>query len=204
MSFERSGKVPTAVAVGAVATTVAALLLSGSVGLTSSAPAEAGRGYVSTAHGFSVALPPGWRRAQARLVPNLLDPREILSAGTFPMPVGGGGNCGSEPVAAVRRMQAGDALISIQEVGADRSGRSRLLRSFDPRPARFDLHSLYSPAGRFQLSALEEKPRVGFARLAFRDRGRAFYAMAYVKGPATRALRSQVGALLASLRFRSR
>jgi hypothetical protein len=32
--------------------------------------------------------------------------------GTFAMPVGGGGNCGREPIAAIERMETGNALVS--------------------------------------------------------------------------------------------
>jgi hypothetical protein len=38
-----------------------------------------------TTHGLTVKLPPGWQRPTASLTPHLEDPREVLSAGTFPL-----------------------------------------------------------------------------------------------------------------------
>jgi hypothetical protein len=203
MRVGRRNRVRGAIALGAAVAAALAVLLVSSIGsATSSATRSPAPSHTSKAGGFSLRLPPGWRRAPARLVPDLLDPREILSVGTFSMPVGGGGNCDSEPIAAVRQMKVGDALISVQEVGMSRAMRSHLERSFPPRPARFDLHRAYSPAGGRQRTS-GEGARVGFARLAFRDHGRAFYALVYVKGRATRELRTQVAAVLAGLRFRA-
>jgi hypothetical protein len=34
-------------------------------------------------HGIAVELPPGWQRATVSLTPNLEDPRDVLSVGTF-------------------------------------------------------------------------------------------------------------------------
>jgi hypothetical protein len=98
-----------------VAVIVAALVavLTGAVG-SASDPKAARDGFASQRFAFSGSLPSGWNRSARRLVP-LLMPREVLSVGTAPMPVGGGGNCGREPVAAIARMRPGDVLLSIQE-----------------------------------------------------------------------------------------
>jgi hypothetical protein len=80
----------------------------------------------SSEHGFTLILPPEWRIASHRLVAGLTERREILSAGTGPMVVGRGGNCGRYPTAAMARLDPGDVLISIQE---RRSARG------DPRPS---------------------------------------------------------------------
>src|ERR1700709_2493718 len=52
----------------------------------------------------------------------------------FPMAVGGGGNCGREPVASIRRMGPGDALVSIQEYVVTAKMRHHLTRTYMARP----------------------------------------------------------------------
>ncbi len=81
--------------------------------------------------------PPGWTVASKRLVPNMLDPREVVSLGTGSLPPGGGGKCGRYPAAALQALRRGDVLITVQlRRSADLSAwnaRSRLLRA---RPMR--------------------------------------------------------------------
>ncbi len=121
--------------------------------------------------------------------------------GTFPMRVGGGGNCGSEPSAAIEQMKPGDALISVQEEALSPALQA-VLRArplprrfeFRPRPRRFDLHDLY-------LYPPPRQASMGFVRLTFSEAGRAYFLLVYVKGPAAPKLRRQVGAILGGLRF---
>ena len=131
--------------------------------------------------GFSASLPQGWKRAPKRLVP-LLMPREVLSVGTAPMPPGGGGNCGREPVAALARMRPGDALVSIQEYAVTRRMRARLRLG-----ETYPLLSSYSSADRLGLRRYasvhlnsEPGPRFWSATLSFRDGGRVFDALVYL------------------------
>jgi hypothetical protein len=176
-----------------------AVVLFGAIGLASTGGAGHER-YVSARYGFSVPVPAGWHRARARLVPNLLDPREILSLGNFGMRVGGGGNCGREPAAAIDAMKPGDALVTVQEVGVFAGLRSHLRHDFPPRADRSVL------AGKLRTGAFLGDSRTAgamrYEKLAFSESGRAFEALVYVDGPPTPALRRGLGAILAGLRFR--
>jgi hypothetical protein len=162
------------------------------------------RTYVSDRYGFELGLPAGWQRAKARLVPKLLMPLEILSVGTFPMPAGGGGNCGREPVAAIERMRAGDALVSIQEYTVTAAMRARIGTGGAP-PAlvasigELALRRMPYPHG----ERVADDEVLWSATLPLLDHGRWFDALVYVRGdPRPETLR-QARAILASLRFRA-
>jgi hypothetical protein len=185
-----------------------ALALTGAIGSATNPRASARNTFASHRFGFSASLPEGWNRSAQRLVP-LLMPREVLSVGTGAMPVGGGGNCGREPVAAIARMKPGDALVSIQEYTVTRRMRPRLAQTFP-------LLSAYSGLGRLDLrrqldlrrhpGPLGEQspssPTLWSATLPFRDHGRAFDALVYLKGPPSRELLGQIASILARLDFR--
>lgn len=185
-----------------VAVLVAAIAgLAWSLGTGSSSGDGPGRGgmVVNDRLGYSVRPPDGWHVARRRLVPELLDPREILALGTFPMPVGGGGNCGAEPTAAVRRMRDGDALIEIKEVALSAPMRRRLqVGRFPPTLAQ-------------ELSDVELRRGVWFGgrriadisygKVTFRASGRWFEALLYVKGTPRRRL-EQIERILAGIDFR--
>jgi hypothetical protein len=98
------------------ATTVAVLgLVAGALAVQGGAQPPSGgwQTRAGASAGVTIRLPSDWRIAQERLVPKLLAPREILSAGTFEMTPGGGGNCGMYPVVAMRHMRPNDRLITI-------------------------------------------------------------------------------------------
>jgi hypothetical protein len=178
-----------AVVIAAVAVVLAAWLgLAGAL----VAPFERRGDVESTAHASAPALPAGWQRSPARLVPRLLMPRERISVGTFPMTVGGGGNCGREPIASIRRMRPGDALVSIQEYVVTRKLRRHLHRAFPARPA-VRLEGL-----RGGLETLPGRP-VYRATIPFSEQGRAFDALVYSAGRPSRLLRDQIDSLLAGL-----
>jgi hypothetical protein len=191
-----------AVVVVAIAAALLTLVLSGAIGSASGPPAAAPTKLASHRFGFTVNLPSGWSRAAERLVPKLLDPREILSAGTFAMPVGGGGNCGREPVAAIDSMHRGDALVSIQEFATTPRVRSRLARTSPPL-------STYSSAARLDLRREPRAPgervptsqALWSATLPFRDHGRGFDALVYLKGTPSPARLEQVVSILKGLSF---
>lgn len=136
-------------------------------------------------------LPDGWRRSQTRLVPKLLMPREFVSIANFGMAVGQGGDCGREPVAAIRRMEPGDALITLQEYRVTAGMRSHLNRNFPPPPLNLDFGSLR----RSPLSGAGGTPVAGVT-IPFGDGGRAFDALVYVAGRPTATLRSEIDAIL--------
>ena len=83
-------------------------------------------------HGLSTDLPPGCQEARHSLTPNLSDPREVLSVGTYRLrfrPLG----CAQFPSSALRDMGPADALVTLQE----RGGRNRFRRRpryFGPQP----------------------------------------------------------------------
>jgi hypothetical protein len=185
--------------------TLLAVALAGTIGASSPGPAEPAEDvFVSHRFGFSTSLAPGWQRSTTRLVPMLVLPREILSVGTFAMPIGGGGNCGREPVAAIARMGSGDALISIQEYGMSAGMRSRLDRIM-PR-----LRS-YSSADQLELrrhprvpGALgPASPRLWSTTLPFRAHGRSFDALVYLAGRPSPDLLDQIVSILQGLDFRA-
>jgi hypothetical protein len=136
-------------------------------------------------------LPAGWHRSSARLV-DLLMPRERISVGTFPMAVGGGGNCGREPVASIRRMRRGDALVSIQEYVVTEKMRRHLTQTFTARPA-VRLRGL-----RDELESARGGP-IYRATIPFSVRGRAFDALVYTAGRPSPRLRGQIESILAGL-----
>jgi hypothetical protein len=165
----------------------------------------AGQGrYASERYGFSASVPAGWRRARVRLVPKLLSPREILSLGTFAMPVGGGGNCGREPIAAIERMETGDALISIQEYALNGPMRARTGTGSAPPPR---LESVKELTLRKQAHRRGERIPAGqvlwSTTLPFSDHGRWFDALVYVKGDPSPARLHEIQSILDRLRFSS-
>jgi|GEM_PF-3432085 len=191
--------------VGVITVALLALILNRALG----APVDSGspnpvRAFASHRFGFSGSLPAGWHRSARQLVP-LLMPKEVLSVGTGPMPAGGGGNCGREPVAAIGRMRAGDVLISIQEYAVTRRMRPLSAETFPPprayaRPARLELRRRERD---FAGTRVPRSRALWSATLPFRARGRAFDALVYVRGkPSPRRL-GQVVAILAGLRFRA-
>jgi hypothetical protein len=184
-------------ALGIVTALGLAVALFGAIGFASTAGPAGGVRYSSERYGFSVPVPGGWHRSWGRLVPHLLDPREIVSLGNFGMRIGGGGNCGTEPSAAIERMRRGDALVTIKEVGVFAKLRPHLRRSFPARPRRFDED--LRPAAFLGDSKTAGPMR--YEKLVFSDSGRAFEALLYVDGPPTPAMRADIGTILDGLRF---
>jgi len=160
--------------------------------------------FSSARYALEGTLPSGWQRSEARLVP-LLMPREVLSVGNFPMPAGGGGNCGREPVVAIRRMRPGDALISIQEYEVTARMRPHLVRTFPPRSEQLDLEGLRF--GRVAAVAGDADDRgvpVTWGTVGFSEAGRAFDALVYFRGRPSAELRREASRVLAELSFAPR
>ena len=59
-------------------------------------------------------LPDGWLLASESLTPNLVDPREVLTAGTFPLTTGGG-ECAHVPENALEVLESDDVLVTLFE-----------------------------------------------------------------------------------------
>ena len=186
-----------------VAAFAIAIALAGATHSVSTNDAAGQARYASERYGFSALVPAGWQRARARLVPKLLSPREILSLGTFAMPVGGGGNCGREPIAAIERMETGDALVSIQEYALNGAIRARTgTRSAPPpRPESVKKLTLRKQAHR-RGERIPAGRALWSATLPFSDHGRWFDALVYVKGDPTPARLHEIQSILDRLRFR--
>jgi hypothetical protein len=181
---------------------VLAMLAFGPSGSSSDPRAAARDHFVSHRFGFAARLPADWTRSARRLVPNLLDPREILSVGTFAMP-GGGGDCGREPIAAIDRVRAGEALISIQEEALNRRIGAQLpqtpsLASYSSE-ARLDLRREPRLPGK----QLPPSRSLWSSTLPFRAGGREFDALIYFRGPPSPDRVGQVIWILAGLSFQS-
>jgi hypothetical protein len=187
------------VTAAALAVLAASLLVSGVSGSGSSLHA-----FGSERYALEGRLLPGWERSEARLVP-LLSPREVLSVGTFRMPPGGGGNCGREPVVAIRRMRPGDALVSIQEYAVTSPMRPLATGSFPPKSEQLGLDGLRF--GRVAAVAKDPGDRgvaATWATIPFSESGRAFDALVYFRGRPTPGLRRAAARTLAELRFAAR
>jgi hypothetical protein len=139
--------------------------------------------------GLSVRFPSAWHRAPRSLTPDLGQPHELLSLGTFPLRHAKS-RCGHLPAGALRRMGPRDVFVTVQESG----GRTR---GFRPRARPLRLGRETS-----DVSACLGRP-VPFAehRIAFRDGGRAFHVLAAVGRQAPPASRSDLLAVLDSLQI---
>ncbi len=150
---------------------VASLALSGCLGSEEAGkPASEGSARpadeptVAQAHRVQMQLEPGWQMAEQSLTPKLLDPKELLTVGTLEMEPGG---CATVPMRALETMDAGDALITIQE---REEGRPE---DYPPRPHRFRV----SPEiGSFECAPKDLKVQP----FLFREAGRHFYALVAV------------------------
>lgn len=184
-----------------LAATAIAIALAGAAGSASTNDAAGQGRYASERYGFSASVPAGWRRARTRLVPKLLSPREILSLGTFATPAGGGGNCGREPIAAIERMETGDALVSIQEYALNGAMRTGIRSAPPPRLASVRELTLRRQAHR-RGERIPASRALWSTTLPFSDRGRWFDALVYVKGDPMPARLHQIHSILGRLRFR--
>src|SRR5689334_898435 len=85
----------------------------------------AGRG-----DGIRYVVPAGWHVAGRSLTPYLVNPRELLTAGTGRLPAGGA--CAQNPGAALAAMGPRDVLVTVLE-------RHGSVGATPPRPRRFVL-----------------------------------------------------------------
>ena len=96
---------------------------------------HAGAGELNEAHltdvNITVKYPSDWYLAEQSLTPNLGNPHEVLSVGSFPLN-SGGPNCAQIPSQALGEMTATDVFVTVQERGAD-----AIPAGFAPRPDEF-------------------------------------------------------------------
>jgi hypothetical protein len=157
-------------------------------------PAQAWTTTVNKQHGFTVSLPPGWALSAERLTPNLSDPREVLSAGTFPLAYRQGG-CNHMPDGALRSMGSADGFVSVQERGRrSQGGRA----GFPPRPASFGAYA--KPSNGDLAVCLGHSPTVEYW-IPFSDGNRLFYALVVLGRRVSDQTRNEAFAILDRLRF---
>lgn len=78
-----------------------------------------------------LTYPADWRLAEENLTPNLANPREVFSVGSFTL-ASGGPNCAQAPTQALQDMKKTDVFVTVQE----RTDASTL-SGFDPWPDHF-------------------------------------------------------------------
>jgi hypothetical protein len=149
-----------------------------------------------TARTLDFDLPEGWQVAESSLTPNLGDPREILSVGTFPM-VAGGDTCAQVPESAMEALGPEDVLVSLQE-------RSQVDESsFGPRPTSFEpLLDAIDRGDAFECVDPSERADIGILLwLPFRVDDRGFYLIVVMGAEVSDETRDQTVAMLDSLDF---
>ena len=162
-------------------------------GCGDSAPAATGPKPV-TAHGrgVTVELPENWQRAAASLTPELQDPREALSVGTFPLRYRGGA-CAHLPSSALGDLGPRDAFLTLQERGRN-PGAS--WDGFPPRPERFGPHL----GQRSESAACAPGARFTDHWIWFTDAGRHFHLLVAFGRDAPAEVRDQAWRILDSLK----
>jgi hypothetical protein len=156
--------------------------------------------YRDAQHGLSLTLPPGWHRARRSLTPSLIDPREILSIGSYRPRYKRRSRCGVPgcPMPALDGFGRGDVLISIQERRHVRRPRDA---GFPPRRRPFALEPMrlhYPPGARWRC-ARRVLGRTSWT--AFTDNARAFYAFVAVGRSATSVTRREARRVIETLVF---
>jgi len=158
-------------------------------------PADEWTTTVNKAHGFTVSVPPGWRLSTESLTPELLDPRELMSAATFPLAYRRG-RCNHMPDGALRAMGPADGFVTVQE----RGGNPRAsLTGFPPRPASFGASVEQRPGD--ATACLGGTPRTFEYWVPFRDANRRFYTLVVLGRRASQRTRDEAFAILDRLRF---
>jgi hypothetical protein len=147
-------------------------------------------------NGFSVAYPPDWTRARESLTPNLSDPHEILSLGTYPLRPEGT-NCAEFPGNAVSNLGANDAFITLQE---QRPGHPSSF--FEPRPTSFGPTDGQSN-DEFSAGCVNGQTAFEHHWIPFTDQGRNFYAYVAIGADVSDSTRAETWEILHSLKFQS-
>jgi hypothetical protein len=144
-------------------------------------------------YGVDVSVPAGWRVATASLTPHLVDPREIVSATTF-APGKPLESCAMLPAAALRRMSATDALVTVQERGKGSPANA-------PRPLHF-ANATFVPVSPVVARPCAGPAFAGSVRMAdFSDGARNLTALVAFGADASPRVRVQAYAILDRMRF---
>jgi hypothetical protein len=149
----------------------------------------------TTVHGrgLTAELPPNWQRASVSLTPELQDPREVLSVGTFPLRYRAE-TCAHMPSSALIDLGPRDALVTLQERGTNPGSD---WEGFPPRPEHF------GPRPRDHSEAIGCAPGKRFTDhwIWFTDGGRHFHVLVAFGTDAPAEVRDQAWAILDSLRI---
>jgi hypothetical protein len=147
---------------------------------------------------LTVSHPPDWLRAPERLMPGLVDPRELVALSTFDARRGGE-NCAHMPENAIEDMGPADALVVVEERLAESEGGTP--SDYPPRPGHFGSGEGYPSEA---VDCLDRRKEFLDRFIPFSDVGRHFYA--YVAfGPETpSAVRTEAWAILDRLEIAPR
>src|SRR4051812_9041213 len=141
-------------------------------------------------HGISAQLPPGWQTAPRPLT-TTSDPREVLSAGTYPLRYRAVG-CDHMPTSALRDLGPRDALVTLLE---------RRRAHFPPRPSHFGPHR---GDGGSDAQACARRAHFTDHWFTFRDNRRDFPVLLALGRRASAQTRRQAWGLLDSLKVKRR
>lgn len=145
--------------------------------------------------GFEVSIPTGWQLAGESLTPELTDPRELLSAGTFPLRFRES-DCSHVPTGALSTMGPTDGFVTVLERGRDpRSAWTE----FAPRPADFSEKA--RPERGDVAGCLRDGSRLAEFWMPFTDEGRHFYAIVVLGPDVPSDIRAQAFEILDRMRF---
>ena len=198
-------RAPRAARAVAVAATLAAVAIAGVAVLSAvsdtagpderpaTPPADVWTTTVNKSRGFTVSLPPGWRLSAESLTPQLLDPRELLSAATFPLAYRHGA-CNHMPDGALTTMGPTDGFVSVQERGGSPGAAG-----FPPRPPSFGA-SVEQSDGDIA-SCLGHSADTREYWIPFRDAHRRFYALVVLGVRAPQRTRDEAFGILDRLRL---
>jgi hypothetical protein len=143
--------------------------------------------------GLAVSLPPGWQRATTSLTPGLEDPREVLTAGTFPLRYRET-RCGHLPTSALEDLGPRDALLTLEERALD-PGSS--WSGFPPRPAHFGPEL----GGSSEAGACAPGARFTDHWFGFSDGDRHFHVLVAFGPDASAAVQREAWEILDSLKI---
>ena len=121
---------------------------------------------------LAVTYPSSWARSTDPLMPNLVDPKELVALSTFPARPGGK-NCAHMPENAIEDMGPTDALVLIEERVGDSEDDAVAPADYPRRPAQFGPGTGYPSEA---VDCLDQRKEFFDRLIPFSDAGRHFYA----------------------------
>jgi hypothetical protein len=140
-------------------------------------------------HKLTLYYPEGWHRASETLTPQLDQPTELLSLGTYPL-TPGGDDCVQIPERAIESLGPTDAFVTLQESSSG--------TGFPGHPNSFSAEGgEVSEAG----ECLDNADDIFFRIFRFTDEGRSFIAYVAIGDLASEQTRNEVWQVLNALIF---